>query len=289
MVGLIVPMLFVSGMSLFFTSALLIAPLLGISLLLGLQCLASARANKYAATPPASSAQMVKTWLIETRVAIEVFFWHQPFFSNNFPDSAIPCAGARDVRGVLFVHGFVCNRGIWNHWYPALIVRNIPFLAVNLEPVFGSIDSYAQLIDEAVNRLHRATGKAPLVVCHSMGGLAVRAWLKGAATDTRVHRVVTIGSPHQGTRLGGWVPEHAIIARNAQQMRLGSRWLQSLAQQEDLARRRQFVCFYSNCDNIVFPATSGALPGADNRYVSGIPHLAMAFDASIREEVLKLL
>ena len=36
----------------------------------------------------------------------------------------------------------------------------VPFVAVNLEPVFGSIDAYAQCVDEAIERMRRA-GQVP--------------------------------------------------------------------------------------------------------------------------------
>ena len=95
-----------------------------------------------------------------------------------------------------------------------------PFVAVDLEPVFGSIDQYVAIIDEAVERITRATGMAPVLVCHSMGGLAARAWLQAKAADSRVHHVITIGSPHHGT----WLGRFSRVA-NGRQMRLDSGWL----------------------------------------------------------------
>lgn len=164
----------------------------------------------------------------------------------------------------------------------------IPFLAINLEPVITSIDSYCGLLDAAVKRMHDESGKPPLLICHSMGGLAVRAWLRATNADARVHRVVTIGSPHQGTHVGNWAPQWPLIT-NAHQMRSGARWLGTLADQETSTRRSIFVCFYSNCDNIVFPAKNATLPGAENRHMAGLPHLALAQDHRVMEQSLALL
>ena len=44
-------------------------------------------------------------------------------------------------------------------------------------------------------------------------------------------------------------------------MRMNSAWLQALKAQEPPGRAKLFVCWYSNCDNIVFPATVAVLPG----------------------------
>ena len=72
----------------------------------------------------------------------------------------------------------MCNRGVWLHWLGHLRAAGHAHVAVNLEPVLGSIDGYAKAIDDAVRRVTEATGLPPVLVCHSMGGLAARAWLR---------------------------------------------------------------------------------------------------------------
>lgn len=257
-------------------------------LIFAIQCVACARTNRHDQAPRVSLAQLLRAWASESWVAAKVFLWWQPFRSNRFPDVLPSSPGTDTPRGIVFVHGFVCNRGIWNAWYPMLNRRTLPFAAVNLEPLLASIDDYVCLLDEAIERMRAKTGKTPMLVCHSMGGVVARAWLRAMNSDARIHCVVTIGSPHHGTRLGHWAPQlNATV--NAQQMRSGSMWLDSLARQEASARREKFVCFYSNCDNIVYPATSATLVGADNRLIAGLPHLAMALDDRIIEQSLALL
>ena len=51
----------------------------------------------------------------------------------------------------------------------------------------------------------------------------------------------------------------------------------------------RFVCWYANTDNIVFPASTGNLPGADNRLLTGQPHVAMAFSEEVMQGTLDLL
>ncbi len=255
---------------------------------LALQSAAAAYCNRGDPVPPVSLSQLVKAWLHETWVASKVFLWWQPFRSHRFADQPSMPSTPGPQRGVVFVHGFVCNRGIWNAWYPQLQRERIPYVALDLEPTFASIDAYASLLDDAVTRLRESTGVSPLVICHSMGGLVVRAWMKLKGADAPVHRIVTIGSPHRGTRLGHWSPPLPAIA-NAHQMRLDSVWLESLGGAEDAQCRRKFVCFYSNCDNIVFPASNATLPDADNRHIPGVPHLALALDRRVITQSLALL
>jgi len=232
--------------------------------------------------PRARAGQLLRAWWGEVLTAPRVFFWRQPFRAQAEPDHVPDHTVGQ--RGVVLVHGFVCNRGLWNPWMRELRSRKTPFIAVNLEPVFGSIDHYPRIIEAAVARLERATGRPVTLVGHSMGGLAIRAWLRQFEADARVHRVITIGSPHQGTWLARY--GHAI---NNKQMRQRSPWLMELAAAEPATRAARFTCFYGHCDNIVFPAASGILPGAQNLHVPGVAHVQMAFQAVVFNEVWRWL
>lgn len=230
--------------------------------------------------PRPTPAQLLAAWGAELRCGMQVFFWRQPFRAQAEPDH-LP----RDVRraGVVFVHGLFCNRAFWAPWMQRARALGLPHVAVNLEPVIGSIDGYAPAIEAAVAQVQRATGIPPVLVCHSMGGLAARAWLRQSGAAARVARVVTIASPHGGTwmaRLG-----HGASAR---QMEPDSDWLAQLARDEAaLAAAVPFTCWYSNCDNIVFPVSTAARAGADNRFVPGRPHVALAFDERVLQATLQ--
>lgn len=239
--------------------------------------------NRHDSAPRATLAMLCRAWLDESLQAPRVFAWRQPFRSKALPDQLTQAPG-QTRQGVVLVHGFFCNRGFWNPWRERLQRSGHVYAAVDLEPVFGSINDYVNTIDAAVKRVNAATGLPVLVVCHSMGGLALRAWLRSAQADALVAHVVTIGTPHQGTWLGRLSP-----TRNGRQMRLSSRWLAELAQDEPEARRSRFTCYYSNCDNIVFPTQSATLTGADNRFLPGVAHVAMAFDERVMNETLARL
>lgn len=261
--------------------------LFGYALVLGSEFFLMHAINRNDAAPRATLRQVLCAWASEVLTAPLVFCWRQPFRSHAIPDLCMPdaprAAGAQSV-GVLFVHGFLCNRGVWNPWLRRLSDAGTPFAAVNLEPVFGSIDHYALTIDAAVRRLTETTGRPPVVVAHSMGGLAVRFWLKQFDADERVNHIITIGSPHHGTWLGKFG-----YSINARQMRQGSAWLSALAAAEPSHRSARFTCFYGHCDNIVFPASNGCLPGARNIHLSGCAHVQMAHHEDVFQELLRRL
>jgi pimeloyl-ACP methyl ester carboxylesterase len=228
--------------------------------------------------PRPAARAMVAAWWGEVVTGLRVFGWRQPFRAGAVPDE-LPPTSLR--RGVLLIHGFICNRGLWNPWMQQLRGSGTPYLAINLEPVLGSIDNYVQGIEAAVARLESTTRCAPIVVAHSMGGLAVRAWLRDHAAEHRVHSVVTIGTPHAGTTMARFA-----LSANTRQMREGNPWLRALQASETRARRQLFTCYFGHCDNIVFPACNGMLADATNRHVPGVAHVHLAFHAPILDDVL---
>jgi pimeloyl-ACP methyl ester carboxylesterase len=240
--------------------------------------------NKRDPAPQPTCNELFKAWLGETLTAPQVFFWRQPFRSNAIPDQLSPCLALTGRRGMVFVHGFFCNRGFWNPWLKRLQNGGHAYVAVNLEPVFGSIDDYALAIETAVQQVRAVTGLAPVLVCHSMGGLAARAWLKHYKGEAKVHHIVTIGTPHSGTWLARFGHGH-----NGRQMRLLSDWHSGLDQHMPASRNSLFTCWYGNSDNIVFPTSTATLPGADNRLIRGAAHVQMAFLPQVMNTTLALL
>ncbi len=254
---------------------------LGYSAFLAIEFAALHALNQDDPVGPAPWLDLIRAWWGETCTAPLVFCWRQPFRSRAVEDY-FPQQNGK--RGVVLVHGFVCNRGLWTPWLRELRARGHAFEAVNLEPVFGSIDEYVPIIEAAVQRVTAATGLSPVLLCHSMGGLAVRAWLRSAANDGRAHRIVTIGTPHHGTWLGRF--SHV---RNGDQMSLDSEWLQQLAHDEPRDRYTRFTCWFSNCDNIVFPASTGTLEGADNIFVQGTAHVSLALCPVVMSATLAMI
>lgn len=244
---------------------------------MALEFVVAAWQHKDDPAPRATVGQLARAWWGEVTTSPRVFCWSQPFRSNVWPDHLPPGAGS---RGVVLVHGFVCNRGFWNTWLPRLRARGVPHVAVNLEPVFGEIRDYAAAVGDAVARVEAATGLPPVVVAHSMGGLAVRAWL--ARGEGAAHRVITIATPHHGT----WAARFS-NSLNARDMQHRSGLLAFLESKESAETRARFTCFYSHCDNIVFPPSTATLEGADNRHVQGVAHVHLADQPVVFDETLR--
>ena len=103
------------------------------------------------------------------------------------------------------------------------------------------------------------------VVGYSAGGVVVRLWLAGEGADEPVRRVVTLGSPHQGTDLASFAavnaPQDCPLA--CQQLEPGSDLLTSLPQVPGADDGVAWTSAWSTSDQVVVPpADASSLRGA---------------------------
>ncbi len=249
---------------------------------LGLQMLLMRRVVRKAGAPVPSWRAVAEAWLAEWRLTVEVFGWRLPFRAraeaDGLPDGGTTGqVGAMGQVGVVLVHGFFCNRAVWAPWLRRLKDGGIACAAMTLEPAHGaSIDAMVADLDACARRMAQATGRAPLIVAHSMGGLVVRAWLGQLSAQERPQlaaHVVTLATPHRGT----WMARFA-HGLPALQMRTDSPWLQRLGPPPSDV---PFSCWWSCCDNIVFPSPVATLPGQDAHRLDDVAHVQLVFDERV--------
>jgi pimeloyl-ACP methyl ester carboxylesterase len=220
-------------------------------------------------SPRTSPLRVLRLWLHEMWVSLRIFFWRQPWRAG-FTEPALVNDPQR--AAVLLIPGFMCNRAAWRPLLDSRLLAECNVATVDLEPIFGDIDAYAEIVHRAVQRLRAASGAQRVVlVGHSMGGLAARVYLRKCG-DAHVARVVTLASPHHGTifgRLG-----HSL---NVRQMMRGSSFVSRLNDQ-DRGRRPRYTTVATRDDNLVVPRSSPLLPGARQIELDGVGHLALIED-----------
>lgn len=190
---------------------------------------------------------------------------------------------------VLLIHGYGCNSGYWHAMSKALAQAQITHYAIDMEPVMGSIDDYVQQIHRAVETICQETGNDKvIIVAHSMGGLATRAYLRDHGIG-RIARAITLGTPHRGTGIAQYG-----VGANCRQMHwtasaeegMSSTWIRQLEQGENTDVYRLLVSIYSHHDNIISPQTSSHVYGATNIEFSGIGHVALALHPAVQARVI---
>jgi triacylglycerol esterase/lipase EstA (alpha/beta hydrolase family) len=224
------------------------------------------------------------------RMFVEEFSASMLYTSWTMPRAAA-CSHIHPDNGappVLLLHGYGCNSGYWRPLMARLDAAGISCAALDLEPLTGDIDSYAPLVERAVDALCAATGSPRVViVAHSMGGLVARAWMR-ACGSARVARIITLGTPHHGTCLAAFG-----IGLNAAQMRREATgdapecdWLRELAGSEDAAARALITSIYTHHDNIISPQTSSVLGGARNLAFGGVGHVALGRNRRVLDALM---
>lgn len=233
---------------------------------------------------PLGALGQAKLWCGEIAAAWSIFLIAIPFERWLM---ARDHAGPRtDSPPVLLIHGYVNNAGAMWRLRKALVHSGFRVYTLNLEPVYTSIDQYAPLIRARIEAVLAQSGAPDVtLVCHSMGGLAARAYLRDCARKKiapGVAKVVTLGSPHHGT-----VHARIEFSPNGKQVVPGNAWLAELAAHEHGTWPCPLVSVYSFDDNIVAPQLSAQLDGARNIALSGIGHMSLPLSRRVIEIVLR--
>jgi hypothetical protein len=195
------------------------------------------------------------------------------FFRFPWPDLALrrdPAAGSGGRIPIVMVHGYFSNRGYFGPLVRAMEARGVaPIFAPNFVAAFATIEVFVEQLREEIERITAATGQPRVIlVCHSMGGLAARAYLC-AHGCTRVKKLITIASPHNGT-----VHARFGAGENARQMMRASDFLKSLCDKEgEKGPDCGVTSIYTPHDNLVAPQDTSRLPWARNIAIPGRGHV----------------
>lgn len=202
---------------------------------------------------------------------------HLPPIQRGLVISDVEAAGTP----ILLVHGMVDNRSIFTLLRLGLRRRGFGRVtSMNYSPFTGDVRVAAARLAEEVEALVAETGYERIhVVGHSMGGLIARYYVTRLGGDERVHTLVTLGTPHQGTYTAyGW------NSQLTRQLRPDSGLMRELAQPVPSCRTR-FVVYWSDLDQMIFPQRHAALDHPDlavtNVDLHGVGHMSLPILGSV--------
>jgi len=180
-------------------------------------------------------------------------------------------ARAGNARPVLLLHGILCNARVWDGVRQRLYAAGFgPVEAPDIEPLLADIDLQAHRVMPQLLALQsRSDGAAVTIVAHSMGGLIARALLRDLG-PAAIRCIVTLASPHHGTALVRGLPWTCM-----QQMSRRSPWLLSLNARQEGHFAVPIASIFTRDDNLVTPAGSARLIGAENHMLRGIGHMGL--------------
>jgi pimeloyl-ACP methyl ester carboxylesterase len=266
----------VAELALYAAAARWLAPalslLLGIGAFLGLR--SAALAWLYVRAGVAGWPRLLPKELL---AFLDVYTWG--LLAQRWRAPRDPARVASGVLPVVFVHGILCNAGVWHRMLAALERQGAANLfTLNLEPPLGGMDGFARQLAARVDEACRAAGtQRAIIVAHSMGGLVARCWIARLGGAARAARLVTLGSPHHGSRLARGFP-----ARWAGEMVCGSEWLARLA-----GDAVPVTSIYSRHDEFVAPQESARLEGAHHIALEGVGHLELLSSKEVQRLVAR--
>jgi pimeloyl-ACP methyl ester carboxylesterase len=190
---------------------------------------------------------------------------------------------------VLLVHGLVDNRSIFAVMRRSLRRRGFAQVCSwNYGPRPRDVESTAATLARHVERVCEETGHDRVhVVGHSLGGLVARYLVQRLGGDARVDRLVTLGTPHAGSR---WA--HALPLSVGRQLRPGSPLLRELDRPAPRCRT-EITAVYSDLDQVVVPSAAGRCDHPDlrarNVLVRGVGHMSLPIHRGVLDEVAATL
>ncbi|MFB8775839.1 esterase/lipase family protein [Streptomyces broussonetiae] len=197
-------------------------------------------------------------------------------------------AGAKPP--VVLLHGFIDNRSVFVLLRRALAQHGGRHLeSLNYSPLTCDVRTAAALLGRHIEEVCRRTGSDRVdVVGHSLGGLIARYYVQRLGGDTRVRVLVTLGTPHSGTRVVPLANAHPIV----RQMRPGSTLMAELSAPAPDCRTR-FVSFWSDLDHLMDLPEAARLDHPDlsavNVQVTGIGHLALPVHPAVAARIRQAL
>lgn len=150
---------------------------------------------------------------------------------------------------------------------------------------WSSLEDGARRLDAALATLRRTHDVGDVdVVALGLGGLVVRALLRRDGRGARIRRVVTLGTPHQGTTACPWLH----VGPWAADVRPGAAALQAL-DGDAMSPAIDAVALASQHDVLLDPPARAYWPGAFNVTLREVGHLGQLFSTRVWELVAENL
>jgi triacylglycerol lipase len=196
--------------------------------------------------------------------------------------------GRETIRGsgppVVIVTGWLQHRGQVGRL--ARRLRRDGLAVVVASAPGHDLESRAASLAETIGRVRREIGAPAVdVVACGTGGLVARACVQAHGRACGIGRLITLGTPHQGTRAFAWLDRLGPLA----ELRPTSSLFRRLGAQDPVPATVDCISIYSVDDALVVPADAAYYRGAFNIELRGLGHLSLARSWRVYELILENL
>ena len=185
---------------------------------------------------------------------------------------------------IILIHGYIAGYGL-TPWYKLknrLIAAGCPsskIFEMRYSNVVGSNVKNAYELRTKVNNVLAKTGASKVdLICHSMGGLSARYYIRFLGGRYKVDDYVSLGTPQRGT----YVAIIAAWTAGGREMIPGSSFLTKLNYGDETPGTVHYVAIYAYWDELVQPYWYAKLrDGATNKGRYWIGHVGLLFDYTV--------
>ena len=196
-----------------------------------------------------------------------------------------PALPAPRVPRVVLVHGIFEQGKNFNMLKQRLTQRGFDCLVPKLDPSDGrgGLEKLAAGLKRDIDA--KFGPSEPIsIVSFSMGGIVSREYLQHLGGAARCENLITISSPHHGTKMAWLYP-----TLGAEQMRPGSPFLAKLSRSQDRLGKMQVASYRTPMDLVILPPTSSVWDRAENLEYSVILHPLMLHSRAVLADVQRRL
>ncbi|MGE4298842.1 MAG: esterase/lipase family protein [Desulfovibrionaceae bacterium] len=204
-----------------------------------------------------------------------------------WPSRPRPGQASPQAPPVLLVHGLYHNPAAWIVW--RWYLRRAGYHAVYsfaYNSITRDFDAIAADLARCIAAIHAAHHHAGVrVVGHSLGGLLARACASRPEARDALRAVVTLGSPHQGSKLAALA-----VFRLGRSLVFRGALIQALEERES-PPACPCLSLYSPVDNMVTPDAGRRIgtPGWTETRTAPLNHISLLFAPSVARAALAFL
>jgi triacylglycerol lipase len=195
---------------------------------------------------------------------------------------------------IILVHGIIHNRSAFVRLKRRMEKRGwINVFTLNYSTFHGNIFQMVEELTQKVEKVRKQTGSSQVdIVAHSLGGIVARTYMSLGEGRGNVRKLVTLGTPHQGTLLSFMAKGLSRGALDAD-LKINS-YLMRLLNQTEIPRSSEITSIYSPFDWTVVPAANGHVTGRPAKKFKNIKldfvgHMGLLYSTESFDAVVRAL
>ena len=111
-----------------------------------------------------------------------------------------PTPSVAALPQVILIHGLYNNAGCWLYLARVLSKAGYTVSTYTYSSFRAPLDATLRDLNEHIATVERLAG-APILIGHSLGGMLARKWLAEYDGSSRIRGVITLGTPHGGSKM----------------------------------------------------------------------------------------